>query len=110
MKRLLIPMFITLLASSPVRGQMAGNALLDYCKLDSGEAFWICSSYIFGVRDSLDQQNKGENNPFAFCTTASVDGRQVLDIVVKYLEDNPKWRHFPAWSLIQRALHNAFPC
>lgn len=58
--------------------------------------------YVTGVTDSFDG--------IFFCTGPNVTKGQLLDIVGKYLKENPEKRADPANKLIVEALSKAFPC
>ena len=44
------------------------------------------------------------------CLPGNVTRRQLMDVVTKYLRDNPAQRHLPAPGLVVSALEAAFPC
>ena len=45
-----------------------------------------------------------------YCIPNNVTQGQVLDVIVKFLEDHPQNRHQNATVLISVALRDAFPC
>jgi hypothetical protein len=58
--------------------------------------------YIVGVVDTSDN--------VLFCTPDNVKIGQLIDIVKKYLRDNPEKRHRPASDLVIDSLSSVFPC
>jgi len=40
----------------------------------------------------------------------SIAGKQLVEVVIKYLKNNPENRQFTAASLIEAALYRTFPC
>jgi hypothetical protein len=60
------------------------------------------AGYVLGVFDQDTER--------LWCPTDGVNFRQVLDIVFKFLNENPAIRNQSASSLVSRALMSAFPC
>jgi hypothetical protein len=44
------------------------------------------------------------------CPGKGVTNEQVVDVVVKWLEDHPENRELPAPYIIMESLNKAFPC
>ena len=67
----------------------------------------ICFGYIQGVSDTLavSGQKKG-----IYCLPSEVTMGQMMEVVVKYLKDNPGTRHEHSATLIRAAFHDAWPC
>ena len=72
------------------------------------------AGYIAGTTDSL-----GWSLPLADLSHAFQDicmpkellpREQIRDIIYKYVEDNPRWRHEPVQDLVVLAYMDAFPC
>lgn len=80
-----------------------GDELLAQCLSgpDNPKSFY-CLGYVSGVVETpsdiicLPQQG--------------IEGGQLRDVVVKYLEAHPEMRRLPAAMLVQVALASAFPC
>jgi len=88
-----------------------GNKLLDYCHdytevSDFGAG--LCIGYVSGIADSLN--NKVNSLPTPFCAPSGVIYKQLVLIIIKYLNDNPAELHKTASILVQRAFMEAFPC
>ena len=60
-------------------------------------------AYISGVRDTLIDAGY-------ICIPSGVNGKQIFEIVRKYVEDNPKEWNKSASYLVETPLLDAFPC
>ena len=65
------------------------------------EGIWY--GYVIGVRDILVDANY-------ICVPQAVNGKQIFEIVRKYLEDNPGEWHKSASYLTSKPLLDTFPC
>lgn len=83
-----------------------GNELHTRCS-ENGFAEGYCFGYIAGISDVLSNAAIGDFNA---CQPKDVTVQQVVDVVKKYLKENPQDRHFTANSLVAYALSEAFPC
>lgn len=72
---------------------------------DSG-AFGLCSGYIAGFlgRDQLQGEAR------SFCFGQSVTNGQLMDVLMKFIRDNPENRNRPLSVLSFVAFAKAFPC
>jgi hypothetical protein len=88
-----------------------GNKLLDYCRAPENSAIGgSCTGYVVSAVDTHEAWvDWNEIEPY-FCTPAGVTGRQLAQVVVKYLNENPEKLHLSAGSLVLNALGTAFPC
>jgi hypothetical protein len=59
-------------------------------------------NYIAGVVDSVDG--------ILFCTPANSNGRQIVAIVGKYIDNHPEEWNGCAFDLVYKPLSKAFPC
>jgi hypothetical protein len=75
-----------------------GNDLMQHC-IDAPDSF--CAGYVGGVIDS---------NNALFCFPPGVTKRQIINITIKFLRDNPKTRGMYAPNLVIKASRIAFPC
>jgi hypothetical protein len=90
---------------------LTGNTLLEKCQSESTVDRGDCQGYITGVFDMIGYQQKGismqDRKPLwrlAFvCMPDAADTKQIRDVVVKYLEDNPATRADLAAALIVKA-------
>ena len=100
---------LMLLLGSPARAAVySGNTLLDRCNDNENVSWGACLGYITAVSDVL---NGGDVIAgWKACNPKNVTPGQARDIVVRWLEENPKERHYSANSLVAIALSEAFPC
>lgn len=103
-------------------GNETGNTLLEKCTSNNVAYNTVCTAYISGVThgalelvffldEVLPEQKKiWELSPGKFCLPTNSTRGQVKDVVVKYLQDNPKYRDAPASYLILKAIKQAWPC
>jgi hypothetical protein len=92
--------------SSPVFAQggfWTGNELYNKCISDKPVEKAFCAGYIIGVADAAVATK-------AICLDINVNVRQVNDVAVKWLRENPEVRNQPAFHLVFRALMLAFLC
>ena len=66
-----------------------------------------CATYISGVADAT-RGTTWDGVPYYM--PMGVSGGQLNKVVIKFLNDHPESLHFPAASLTQSALLEAFPC
>jgi hypothetical protein len=65
--------------------------------------------YVIGVADVMNGR-LDPNTDYKFCIPRNASKGQLIDVVVSYLEKSPADRHLAAWSLVQAAFYEAFPC
>ena len=83
---------------------MSGNEVYEDCTGPKGPPkMGICIGYVVGISDALNMDG-------SVCTPANVTVGQVVDVIVNYLQANPKYRHISASLLAGAALREAFPC
>ena len=90
----------------PVHAQSAayyisGNELIRACEGDST----LCLGYVTGVSDGVTWLH-----PKAFCVPDEVKNTQLVRVVTRYLQENPKTLHRAAQILVSDALRRAWPC
>jgi hypothetical protein len=111
-----IPLLFTLLlrvsdatpqqASAP--SYIDGNKLLGFLSSPAMEP--VGTGFVMGVYDTFsDLQLLGRLKP-AICVPRGVTIKQLADITLKHLQDNPAQRHTSASALTWVALRQAFPC
>jgi hypothetical protein len=110
MKKLLIALM--LLGCGTVQAEFfTGNKLYEVCMkggyvpgdgAKSTVDFGDCIGYISGAADAGWKSE--------WCPVQGVTRGQVMDIVIKYLRDNPDRRHISADVLVLHALGAAYPC
>jgi len=97
---------------------MVGNKLLNACEAQiKGESDQYivaiaCVVYILGVVDSHNtlSDSAWEGFEMKFCLPESIDGGQLVRVVTKYLQENPKHLHLGASDMVLNSLSAAFPC
>lgn len=128
-RKFLVALSILVLAA-PASAVMSGNELLDLCEKKSSSYeeqvyFLECTQYVSGVIDTMDYVGFVEllyamSDEYAetlddmhftpICAPEGVRFQQKVDVIVKYLKDNPKNRHEDAHKLIIYAISAAWPC
>lgn len=105
--------------------------ILTNCDADqSSFAYGVCSGYILGAINGItigsvavvaSLADENSNPPVAAEKIAQdsigichgiegVSAQQYVDIVVLFIENNPKLRHYTGEILVMLALKEAFPC
>jgi hypothetical protein len=87
---------------------VTGGKLLDLCKSD-GLEYQFCEAFITGVRDGTAMGIALRSAKPIFNTPIDVTQKQLMAVVVKYLNDHPEEQHKPASKLVIYALAKAFP-
>lgn len=112
MKKALLVVSILFIVSNVLYSQVhsgfySGNELLAMLEkpiTEDTQGFadqMLAKGYIMGVFDAYDG--------VLFRSPSKITVGQVKDIGKKYLKDNPKTRHEPAYALLVRAFREAFP-
>ena len=103
----------------PTASALTGSSLLEYCKdvVEKNFTFHAgsCVSTIDTTRKVLDKYQMdivGRENAVCFPNEVnSADGlTRLVEVVSKYLEDNPRSLGLEAWGLVVLALVESFPC
>jgi hypothetical protein len=111
MKNILMLFVLMMFAECSYAGFKNGNTLaewmVEYEKSDndnSKDPFMVAlyDGYVTGVADTLYD--------ISWCSPGNITIGQVLKIVSKYLNNNPQNLHSSAYSLVEQALKEAFPC
>jgi hypothetical protein len=88
-----------------------GNQLFKSCAQEEDTVSKaICIAYINGTVDGITLMSNDTGATKVFCAPPNTDGRQIQDVVKKFLTDNPVVRSSPASWSVARALHDAWPC
>ena len=101
--RILAVLVAGLLAASPVRAEFwSGNAL--YAELTSTDSSrkLLGLGYVMGVHDAHETVNH--------CSPGTVTAGQVRDVVLRFLESAPEYRHRTADVIIREVLKATWPC
>jgi len=81
-----------------------GKTLLTNCEYDNKVG---CMAFIAGVSDA--SQGKTYEG-YRYCMPDNASLGQLVNIVTKHLNNQPKDLHLAAYTLVQRAFALAFPC
>lgn len=111
-------LFVGVCLVSPPAGALTGNTLYEHCKEKDKKTrdnfkYGACIGYTRGLIDGHEQALKmlKESGEVAkYCMNESVTLEQTIDVILKYLSENPKDRHWGAEVLGLYALILAFPC
>jgi hypothetical protein len=120
MRTAILGFLILFLATSISSGELSrppisdGNGLLQACA-GSDEDQLLCLGYILGVRDTLEQMadllsQVQKRDARVFCIPSEATKGQMIDLVVKFLRENPEKRHLFSVDLIGLAFQKAWPC
>lgn len=108
--------------------QVDGNELLETCDSSNQTMQGFCLGFIIGqvegvplgaalsfwqaVGDTTDTEatNRYIENVLHYCVPDNAGNRQLIDVVVAHLRENPEERHNPARMQIWNAFRAAFPC
>lgn len=76
-----------------------------------------CLGFIEGVMDGIEfgfqyaQDKAGKKAvPRLFCRPEAADNEQIIRILLKFIDDNPKTSDYATVPLLVAALSDAFPC
>jgi len=113
MKRLvgrsfLAALFVGLL-TSPLFSQPSqdnGNAWFERCRTDT----LPCTIYISGLLEGMTIQADLSQQKAQLCISPGMSRKQLSDIVLAYLQNNPGQRHLPFPALVVLALAPHLPC
>jgi hypothetical protein len=102
-----------LLSSYLFSASLDGNKLKQFCKEKSKIGSAFCHAYIGGFNDAIDiviylMDNNENNTTLIPKLPNKISKQQVVDIVKKHLEDNPKTLHYPASYLILESELDSF--
>jgi hypothetical protein len=103
---------LLLLASLPAAaGYDNGNRLYEDCSSANYFNRGYCGGYVVGIVDAIESlQRSRVMASTTLCIPDDVSKGQLVDVVTKYLGDNPQKRTREAAGLVPEALNDAFPC
>jgi hypothetical protein len=103
-------------AATESRQGTTGNWLLEVCTEKKegsvkaiGDAL-SCVWYLRGVADTLDVWVKADQENARACIPGGVTNIQMRDVVLDFLQKNPKDRHRSGAEVVTFALVEAWPC
>jgi hypothetical protein len=86
-----------------------GNSFFDFCRAGTQQK-QICIMYVKGVLDGAHVQASLTKQRQAYCQPRGATLEQALDILLKFMTDNPGDRHREVRLLAFAALKAAWPC
>jgi hypothetical protein len=86
-----------------------GNSLLSKCSGTDYYSEGICDGYIRGVADAFEAA-ANFFKPFKSCVPNGITQKQLVDVAVKFLKDNPQERHTSSAAQVFVAMNKAWPC
>jgi hypothetical protein len=88
-----------------------GNRLYEDCRSPNYFNRGYCGGYVTGIIDTIESlQSRGVLPADALCIPEASTKGQLVDVVLKYLEQHPERRHLESGALVPEALNLAFPC
>ena len=92
---------------------ISGNKLLEQCNQDSEPLlFGVCYGYVIGITDfmsNLLESGLIKNVSYKLCIDG-VTNKQLVDTVIKHLQEHPETRHEPADAIMISVLGKSFGC
>lgn len=72
----------------------------------------ICQGFVGGAMDAISVEGLQKSNLALprLCLPFDIDQHSATEIFAKYLNAHPEQRHIAAYTLVRRALSEAFPC
>jgi len=92
-----------------------GDGLLKKCEMynnaqNNDAISFVCPGYIMGVADEQKTLTYDREMKPYWCVPVNASAGQLVRIVTKHLQENPKDLHLSASGLVSLALIDAFPC
>jgi hypothetical protein len=88
----------------------SGNDLYASCKSSDVFDRTLCYGFVSGVVSGVQADRAIAAKPQAWCSREGVTNRQIIDIAVKFMEDDPSIRDQDAAAIVMFAMVGAFPC
>lgn len=117
MKKYVITGFLLLLSCNvTANSTLDGNFLLEECSTPAGNSF--CLGYILAWREVTGfgrdvYEVTGDRSAASWssvCEPYGVSSQQALDVVLKWIRDNPQSRHYTGLQIVNIAWQTAWPC
>jgi Rap1a immunity proteins/Bacterial SH3 domain len=94
----------------PTRVEIDGNAILYACTSNEPKTTEFCHTYMTAVGDTLAFVRGLIKEQFPICMEGKITSRQMGEVVVKYIRENPRDRHLNAATISALAFKDAWPC
>lgn len=101
MKKIIFTM-LALFTGSAHADFYTGNKLKSLCNSQNYVESSVCIGYTVGITDSF--------SGYLFCPPAEVTAGQLVEMVKKYMNENPAKLHEPSSSIVVDAIKKDFPC
>ena len=90
---------------------LTGDELLQSCK-DKQDVYkqGLCMGYILGAADGTTIWELWQDLSSNICISKKVEMGQVVDAVIRHLENHPRELRFDASSVVLNALIKKYPC
>ncbi len=113
LRNLYMLLFLVMAVSLPIRDSNSaywdGNQLQKFCGSNNARFQLICNGYVVGVIDASGGKEAGVSGT-TFCIANRVQAKQTVEVVKKWLDNNPAKRHLPGGRIVALALSQPFPC
>ena len=103
MKKIILVVLFVLLFSRSALCFTNGSELLRDCEAEPGVNSGVCYGYIRGIVDAGISNGR-------YCVPEGVKARELKDIVVEFLNENPEMLNKPTYNLVHGPILVAFPC
>ena len=118
MKRLLsliaaVCLAVCVLVSGPAKADFQiGNDLYENCRIEKSDFdTGVCFGYLNAMADVLSKSSdRGGYLGWRACLSPGIMGKQIYDVAVQFLKNNPSQRHLSASLLVAHAFSDAWPC
>ena len=94
----------------PSAPMSTGNGYLEYCTSNDSLLSIVCLAYTKGLVEGFIGAPVASHTQQVICPPEGVNVGQERDVAVKYMTDNPEYRHLMTSALVLVALQKAFPC
>ena len=96
------------------KGFLDGNELLEMCEAWANKTGSlkgnVCIGYVEGVVDTYFVLARWDGSKKRFCLPNHIEIHQLVRVVIKHLQENPKNLHYSASGLVLTSISAAFPC
>ena len=87
-----------------------GNDLHEWCENEGAGNQSACAAYVMGIADVITFIKIEGDFKSRACFSKQMTSVQLADVVKRWLEQYPEYRHYSAAGLVGSALAEAFPC
>ena len=97
-------------ATNDTPDMRTGNGYLEACTSENVDIEFSCINFTIGLFEGIQGGIAAVDAKQIFCSPSGATVGQMLDVVVKYIRDNPDIRHLPTSVIAAFSLKRAFPC